>query len=215
MPRQNRVTPDGQIIAVAERGTFMGNRGVLHRADGQLRRRWQNKRWIICLLAFKGRKRPLMRPGCYTELFFLDEATALAAGHRPCAECRRASFNAFRQAWAADMATPRPSANRIDQQLHAERLAPDGTQATYVARLDELPNGVFVKEAGRVEAICLVWDRWLLPWAAAGYSQRRARPRGIEVLTLTPRSTMATLRAGYVPAIHPSAVGLVSGTIAG
>ena len=95
MPRQNRVTPFGEIIATPERGTFMGNRGVLHDAEGRIRRAWQVKRWIVCVLEFRGRKRTVMTPGPYTELFFLDEATALAAGHRPCAECRHARFLDF------------------------------------------------------------------------------------------------------------------------
>src|SRR4051794_26424644 len=99
MPRQNRVTPSGDIITTPERGTLMGNRGVLHDADARIVRRWQGKRWIACVLEFKGRWRPVMAPGRYTELFFLDEATALAAGHRPCAECRRRRFDEFRDTW--------------------------------------------------------------------------------------------------------------------
>src|ERR1700732_822885 len=99
MARQNRVTPAGDVIATPERGTFLGNRGVLHDDQGRIKRAWQLKRWIVCVLEFKGRRRAVMTPGRYTELFFLDEATALAAGHRPCAECRRERFNAFREAW--------------------------------------------------------------------------------------------------------------------
>ena len=101
MPRRNRVTPLGEIVAVPERGTYFGNRGVLHDEGGRIRRPWQVRRWLICLLEFKGRHRAVMTPNRYTELFFLDEATGLAAGHRPCAECRRARFLAFRDAWAA------------------------------------------------------------------------------------------------------------------
>src|SRR5262245_61405643 len=101
MPRQNRVTPFGEVVAVPERGTFMGNRGVLHDEGGRIRRAWLVKRWILCVLEFKGRHRAIMAPDRYTELFFLDEATGLAAGHRPCAECRRSRFLAFRDAWAA------------------------------------------------------------------------------------------------------------------
>src|SRR5919204_6549006 len=99
MPRQNRVTPFGEIVATPERGTLMGNRGVLHDGEGRIRRPWQLRRWLVCVLDLKGRKRRVMTPGRYTELFFLDEATALAAGHRPCAECRRARFLAFCSAW--------------------------------------------------------------------------------------------------------------------
>ena len=99
MPRQNRVTPFGEITATPERGTFLGNRGVLHDAEGNIKRGWKVKRWLVCVLEFKGRKRTVMTPNRYTELFFLDEATALAAGHRPCAECRHARFIAFCHAW--------------------------------------------------------------------------------------------------------------------
>ncbi len=101
MPRQNRVTPFGEIIATSERGTFMGNRGILHDPDGRVRRKWVLKNWLVCVLEFRGRKRTVMTPNRYTELFFLDEATALAAGHRPCAECRHARFIDFCIAWKA------------------------------------------------------------------------------------------------------------------
>src|SRR5512141_2915473 len=122
MPRQNRVTPFSKLIATPARGTLMGNRGALHNDQGQIRRQFQGQRWIICLLEFKGRRRSIMMPGQYTELFFLDEATALAAGHRPCAECQRERFNLFREFWAA--ANPelagaaRPAATVIDAALH-------------------------------------------------------------------------------------------------
>jgi hypothetical protein len=178
----------------------MGNRGVLHDADGRVRRAWQLRRWLICLLAFKGRRRRVMTPGHYTELFFLDEATALAAGHRPCAECRRDRFTAFRRAWPA---AP-PTAGALDDRLHAERLAPDGSKRTFPADLDELPDGVFVRRPGRGDA-CLVWGGGLLVWSAGGYTDRIARPAGIEVHVLTPASTVAAIRAGYVPDLHPSA----------
>src|SRR5262245_6485047 len=128
MPRQNRVTPWGEIVAMPERGTLMGNRGLLHDAEGQIMRPWRERRWIICLLDFKGRRRSVMSPGLYTELFFLDEATALAAGHRPCAECRRERFNAFRDAWLKGNGGAAPvTAPDIDRRLHEERLGPGGT----------------------------------------------------------------------------------------
>jgi hypothetical protein len=134
MPRQNRVTPFGALIATPARGTLTGNRGCLHDEHGRIRRRYQGERWIICVLEFKGRRRPLMTPGRYTELFFLDEATALAAGHRPCAECQRDRFNLFRDTWAkanpevartartAWLArTARLAATALDRCLHLER----------------------------------------------------------------------------------------------
>jgi hypothetical protein len=205
--RQNRVTPFGDIIATPERGTFLGNRGVLHDAGDHIKRAWQVKRWIVCVLAFKGRKRQVMTPGHYTELFFLDEATALAAGHRPCAECRRERFNAFRQAWrSARPATPGqplPSADEIDTTLHAERIGPDRSKRLFRAKLDELPNGVFVQYADEGEKAYLVCDDRLLAWTPGGYA-KGVRPKKAEVLVLTPESTVGAIRAGYSPVIHPS-----------
>jgi hypothetical protein len=214
MPRQNRVTPFGQIVAVPERGTFMGNRGVLHDADCRIRRPWQLRRWLICVLEFKGRKRQVMTPGHYTELFFLDEVTALAAGHRPCAECRRERFNAFRRAWPADGSSP-PTADEIDVGLHAERIGPDRTKRTYSANLADLPDGVFVRRPGRGEDACLVWGRGLLLWSPGGYTERIARPRRAEVLVLTPESTVRAIRAGYVPDVHPTAAALEPSRVTG
>src|SRR5262245_55192180 len=147
MPRRNRVTPLGDVVAVPDRGTFMGNRGVLHDEGGRVRRAWQVRRWLVCVLEFRGRQRRVVTPGRYTELFFLDEATALAAGHRPCAECRRGRFNAFRAAWAAAFpdtsGSPLPTADEIDRRLHAERVGEDGSKRCFTARLNELPDGVF------------------------------------------------------------------------
>ncbi len=129
MPRQNRVNPFGEIIATQDRGMFMGNRGVLHDQEGRIQRAWQGKRWLVCVLEFRGRKPQVMSPGHYTELFFLDEATALAAGHRPCAECRRERFNAFRDAWRLAEDSHPPTADEIDNRLHAERLTlPSGSK---------------------------------------------------------------------------------------
>ncbi len=155
MPRRNRVTPFGTLIAVDARGTLMGNRGCVHDASGVIRRPYQVKRWLICLLEFKGRHREVMRPGQYTELFFLDEATAFAAGHRPCAECQRGRYELFRDAWLrAGLETggaARPSAETIDAELHRARIA-GGRQVTYAARLDTLPDGTFVSSEGGAEA---------------------------------------------------------------
>jgi hypothetical protein len=209
MPRQNRVTPFGEIVAVPERGTFLGNRGILHDADGHINRPWQVKRWLVCVLEFRGRKRSVMTPNRYTELFFLDEATALAAGHRPCAECRRERFNAFRTAWrAAQPGTtgqPLPTADEIDNRLHAERVTPDRSKRLFRANLDDLPSGVFVQLPNSGEKSYLVDGDVLLAWTAAGYRQRLPRPSGVEVLVLTPTATVAAIRAGYAPEIHPSA----------
>src|SRR5262249_37631086 len=139
MPRRNRVTPFGEIIACPERGTFMGNRGILHDRCGDVRRAWQVRRWLVCVLEVRGRQGTIMAPNRYTELFFLDEATALAAGHRPCFECRRAWFLAFRDAWAkGNCVGSDPGAIRaaaIDDRLHAERLGADRSKRTFRAGL--------------------------------------------------------------------------------
>jgi hypothetical protein len=210
MPRQNRVTPFGAVIVTPERGTFMGNRGVLHDADGRVTRAWQGKRWIVCRLEFGGRQRTVMAPGRYTELFFLDEATALAAGHRPCAECRHARFRDFGSAWRlahpAGRGSRRPTAAEIDGRLHAERVAAGPPEGCYTAALDDLPDGVFVTGAAWGGRAFLVRGESLLPWSPGGYGGRRRRPKGEEVKVLTPESTVGTIRAGYVPEIHPSAV---------
>ena len=209
MPRQNRVTPFGEIIATPERGTFMGNRGVLHDAEGRIKRTWQLKRWIVCVVEFRGRKRQVMTPGRYTELFFLDEATALAAGHRPCAECRHARFldfyNAWRQAHRVGGRSARPTAQEIDDRLHAERVAPDRSKRSFEAVLDGLPDGVIVTVAAWGDCAYLVRGDSLLAWSPGGYGERRRRPKRGEVKVLTPPSTVAAIRAGYIPDLHPSA----------
>jgi len=208
MPKQNRVTPFGEIVAVADRGTLMGNRGVLHDAAGAIRRAWQLRRWILCVLEFKNRKRSVMQPGCYTELFFLDEATGLAAGHRPCAECQRQRFRAFRAAWMAgnsDLpANHTPPADEIDSRLHRERVDTNGEKVRFESDLDRLPDGAFVTLAGE-ETAYLLWRGELLAWSPGGYTERRPQPVGERVSVLTPASTVAAIRAGYTPAVHASA----------
>jgi hypothetical protein len=212
MARQNRVTPFGDILATPDRGTIMGNRGVLHDAEGRIRRAWQLKRWIVCVLEFRGRKRRVMTPGRYTELFFLDEATALAAGHRPCAECRHARFLDFCTAWGQACedggTSDRPTAQGIDDRLHAERVAHDRSKRSFAAALDDLPDGVIVTVAAWGEEACLLRGGSLLAWSPGGYCERRGRPKGAEVKVLTPPSTVAAIRAGYAPEVHPSAVAL-------
>ena len=209
MPRQNRVTPFGTLIATPERGTFMGNRGRLHDQDGRIRRDWQVKRWLLCVLEFRGRKRVIMAPDRYTELFFLDEATGLAAGHRPCAECRHGRFVAFRDAWAAgnpDLVGPGgATADMLDVHLHAERLGADRSKRTFRASLHELPDGVFVVTNEGEEGASLLWQGKLHAWSPGEYRARRARPRTEEVRVLTPQSTVAAIRAGYVPEVHATA----------
>jgi hypothetical protein len=208
MPRQNRVTPFGEIVATPQRGTFFGNRGILHDAPGHIKRPWLVKRWLICVLEFRGRQRTVMTPNRYTELFFLDEATALAAGHRPCAECRHRRFLDYCSAWKVGQkhAGPRrPTVDEIDSRLHAERVAPDRSKRTYLATLDELPDGVLMAEESRDGPAYLVRGDSLFEWSPGGYRDRRPRPKGTTVKVLTPPSTVSAIRAGYVPEIHTSA----------
>ncbi len=208
MPRQNRVTPFGEIIATEARGTFMGNRGQLHNERGEIRRPYQVQRWIICLLEFKNWWRPVMTPGFYTELFFLDEATALTAGHRPCAECRRADFNTFRQLWAAAnpglAGGPKPLVDIIDAALHRERMTATKQKVTYREQLSRLPKGTFITLPDDKQPY-LVLDDKLLSWQPGGYGPARPLSAKAIVDVLTPRSIVRTLEQGYPAAIHASA----------
>jgi hypothetical protein len=202
MPLQNRVDPFGTLFRTPARGTMMGNRGgALHNSDREIVRSYKSRRWITCVLEFKGRRRAVMSERRYTELFFLDEAVAFAAGHRPCAECRRASFNAFKNAWRRARGLPRlPFADEMDRELHPARI--DGRKkATYTASMDSLPDGCFVQIDGRA---CLVWGEALLIWSPEGYTMRYTRPKDSTVIVLTPEPVVACMRHGYKPEIHDS-----------
>jgi len=207
MPRQNRVTPFSTLIATPARGTLTGNRGCLHDDRQEIRRQYQGKRWIICLLEFKGRKRAIMTPGHYTELFFLDEATALAAGHRPCAECQRERFERFRDTWAIAnpelCGTYRPTATALDAALHLERTAPSVRATRVCDSIENLPNGVFVTDDG--QNAYLVLKSQLLRWSPAGYEHPPMHAIRYPVRVLTPASVVRTLAAGYPVDIHASA----------
>jgi hypothetical protein len=196
MRRQNRVTPFGAMIATPARGTLMGNRGCLHDDDGRIRRSFVGKRWIHCLLEFKGRRRQVMAPGRYTELFFLDEATALAAGHRPCAECQRDRYVEFRRHWTAARggAGGAVPVDALDAVLHAERLDDERRQRTYVEPWGRLPDGVMVADDARAY---LVRHGELLPWSAEGYGPPVRASSEAPLRVLTPRSIVATIRQGY------------------
>jgi hypothetical protein len=201
MALQNRVDPFGALIATPARGTLFGNRGGrFHRDDRTLgRRRWASRQWICCVLAFKQRHHHVWGRG-YTDLFFLDEVTALAAGHRPCFECRRADAQAFAVAWARAGRSEIPRAPQMDVVLQAERL--DGrAKRQHRMRFDDLPDGAFV---ALDDAAFAVRGRTLLRWSPSGYADTRARPRGTADV-LTPPSIVAVLRAGYRPRWHPSA----------
>jgi hypothetical protein len=203
MPRQNRVTPYGVLVAVPHRGLFWGNRGGLHDPQGRLVRYSRGRAWAICVLEFKGRRRQQWAPGRLTELFFLDEATGLAAGHRPCGECRYRDYQAFKDAWAAAHGGERPGVQAIDARLHADRLAGPGIRRTYPARLADLPDGTMVDLE---DAPCLVWGGRLLAWTPGGYIDRRVRVPDGQVTVITPRATVAVLAAGYRPVLHPTAL---------
>ncbi|OYX45537.1 MAG: hypothetical protein B7Z02_00840 [Rhodobacterales bacterium 32-67-9] len=203
MPRQNRVTPEGEIIADPARGLFMGNRGVLHDDAGNIIAPFRHTNWVCCVTAFKNRKRDLMAPGLYTELFFLDEAVALAAGHRPCGECRRTDYARFRTAWAAATGAGLPAPKEMDRALQAARIVPrKRTQVTYTVQPAGLPDGTFVRISGRPALI--LGDR-VLPWNPGGYGAPLERPATGEVQVLTPRPTVAALAFGYRPILHVSA----------
>ncbi|MWB79533.1 hypothetical protein GLS40_15980 [Pseudooceanicola sp. 216_PA32_1] len=201
MTLQNRVLPTQEIVADPARGTMTGNRGILHRPDRTLgRARWKSRAWICCTLHWRDVRRSVMSPGTWTELFFLDEAVALAAGHRPCAYCRRAAYTGFRDAWAAARG-PDPKAVEMDRILHEARLTGDRRQRHHDAPAESLPEGVFILWNSRP---ALLGESALLPFTTAGYGPELKRPRG-QVTVITPAPTVAVLRAGYRPKLHQSA----------
>jgi hypothetical protein len=204
MPLQNRVTPTGDIVAIPHRGMFTGNRGIIHDpATKTLTRRWANKAWLICVCEFRGRRREVMGARSWTELFFLDEATALAAGHRPCFYCRRDDANRFRAAWEAGNGIANILARDIDAALHRERLS-HGRKKRHPlpAPVEQLPDGAMLLADD--ESFLIVQGR-LLSWSPAGY--RRAQHALENAMLLTPPSTLRALEAGYRPLLHPSAIG--------
>jgi hypothetical protein len=206
-PLRNRVDPFGEIFADPARGLWMGNRGVLHDEGRTVRRAWQVRRWITCRLEFRGRHREVMTPRRWTELFFLDEATAFAAGHRPCGECRHDAYVRFRDLWAAVHPADPVGADSMDRRLHAERVSGvlgRSEKRTARAELDDLPDATLVAEDGRA---WLVQGGVLLEWSPAGYAGSRPRPRRASVDVLTPPSVVAIFRAGYRPHVHPTARG--------
>ncbi|MBB5394542.1 hypothetical protein [Mucilaginibacter sp. AK015] len=197
---QNRVDPFGSIIKTPARGAWLGNRGVIHNARQQIVRPYKLKAWITCALNFKGRHRQIMQPDRWTELFFLDEATAFSAGHRPCAECRYPDNRRFKNYWLKgnpqygfDMKTP---LKQIDDIIHAERIATDKSKITYSNNLHTLPNGTFVSLQGNAY---LVNNKQLYLWSPGGYDLPIPCPDAGEVSVLTPRSFVNMFTAGYVP----------------
>jgi hypothetical protein len=202
MPLQNRVTPLGEIVADPHRGLFTGNRGIIHDPATRtlLRKRWSNPAWLVCVCEFRGRRRKVMGGRSWTELFFLDEATAFAAGHRPCFYCRREDANGFRTAWemgnqVADLLAP-----DIDAVLHRERFASGKKLHPLPVRTDKLPDGAMV-QAGNDSF--LIMDGRPLRWGFAGYHKAEL-PTGAAQL-ITPPSTVRALASGFKPMLHPSA----------
>jgi hypothetical protein len=203
MPLQNRVTPSGEIVAVPQRGLFTGNRGIIHDPTTKtlLNKRWSSKAWLTCVCEFRGRRRKVMGGRSWTELFFLDEATALAAGHRPCFYCRRDDANRFRAAWEKGNRVSDIRAPNMDEVLHRERLnGRDKRLRELPAAIEALPDGAMVQdEAGSY----LILRGRPLKWSFDGYSEA-AQPGGNAML-LTPPSTLRALGAGYRPVLHESA----------
>jgi hypothetical protein len=199
---QNRVDPSGNIISTSARGAWMGNRGVIHDHDKRIQRPFRLKAWLICVLEFKNRKRQVMMPDRWTELFFLDEATALSAGHRPCFECRRKDSDRFKASWCKgnpeyhfDAKTP---IAEIDAVLHGERIDRLQQKVTYQDDIRGLPDGVFIAYNDKpyvIEGACLY------PWSAAGYGEPIVRPPTVQVTVLTPQSTVNAFRRGYKPQV--------------
>ncbi|HTI93738.1 MAG TPA: hypothetical protein VL727_24260 [Puia sp.] len=199
---QNRVDPWGNIIKTSARGSWMGNRGLLHDEHQNIRRPFRLQAWLICLLEFKGRKRPVMAPRQYTELFFMDEATAFSAGHRPCFECRRKDFDRFKTLWIK--ANPeygfdeKTYIRKIDEVLHRERIDHNGSKITYISILKDLPDGAFVvyKDQPAVVAGSSIY-----PWTPSGYGKGIQLPKEERLTVLTPKSVVKVFRSGYIPHI--------------
>jgi hypothetical protein len=202
MPARNRVTPMGEIVAIPLRGAWTGNRGILHSSQ-EIVRFHAGDLWITCALDFRGRRHEQWQPHHYTFLYFHDEAVSFAAGHRPCAECRRADYDAYRAAWADGLGVDLPSAKLINQQLHSERIV-RGTHRRRIHRLPwtDLPDGAFVLLDSSPAIV--IGDR-LTAWTHDGYGDSRARPRSGTADVITPPATVAALRAGYPAQIDHSA----------
>lgn len=204
MPRQNRVDPFGRILTVPQLGTLMGNRGNLHTATGEIVRPFKRKEWVTCLLEYRGRHREILAPDRYTELFFLDEATSLAAGHRPCGTCRREALKTFRGCWAnADIDTAGDAGNlkRIDAILHSQRI----DRKFELVDPSDLPDGAFVSDSADGEDVYLWWRGKLRKWSFDGYANASGVDSGSQYHLVTPACIVDVLKAGYPVAVHESA----------
>ncbi len=206
MPLQNRVTPFGQLEAVNAKGAWLGNRGILHNEKKEIVAPWRHKNWVLCQLQFKDRKRTIFGKGTYSELFFLDEATAFAAGHRPCFTCRRERYKAFKDIWIAANAKrlglEQPTIDDIDKVLHSERAIRGGGKVTFRAQLNELPLGTMIDIDGRPH---LIWENTLHKWTHQGYEPPEPLCSNQYVVdVLTPASVVAMYRLGFRPETHAS-----------
>lgn len=207
MPLQNRVDPWGQLKAVNAHGTMLGNRGIIHNEQKQIIAPWRGKAWVTCQLRFEGITRAVFSAGSYSELFFIDEATALSAGHRPCADCRRERFNEFKSAWVAAnrerVESDNPTIAEIDKVLHAERASADGEKITFDAKLKDLPPGTFIDVDGDA---MLLWRGKMRAWSFEGYGKGLALPQSSAIVrVLTPASIVRMLTAGFSPQVNVSA----------
>jgi hypothetical protein len=207
MPLQNRVDPWGQLQAVDSRGALLGNRGIIHNEKKHIVAQWRSKAWITCQIQFKGRESPIFAPDSYSQLFFVDEATAFAAGHRPCAECRRDRYNEFKAAWVQSnreqIETENPSVIEIDKVLHSERVFEDKRKRTFAAQIGTLPQGTFVVLEGKP---LLLWRGKLFEWSFDGYSRSKSSlSPSLSVAVLTPGSIVRLFASGFTPQVHVSA----------
>ena len=208
MTFQNRVTPFGEIVATPEHGTLMGNRGCLHDEERRIVKVSARVAWVTCRLEWEGIRRQIMTPGKYTELFFLDEATALAAGHRPCGDCRAERLLEFERAWASGVeGRPGEAAlvSRIDPVMKRDREERRGVQRRFSARAGGLPDGVMVQLPAEEGVARLKWRGQYLKWSPAGYGQPKTVEDKTTVTVLTPACTVKVLAAGYAPEVHGSA----------
>jgi hypothetical protein len=199
---QNRVDPFGQIISTSARGLWLGNRGVIHNDDKQIIKAFKHKAWIICALQFKGRKRMLMMPNRWTELFFLDEATAFAAGHRPCFECRKEDARRFKLSWVNGNAsygfTMKTSINEIDEIIHRERIDTEKKKVMHERPLSEIPDGTFILINDHPH---LLYKAHFHKWSPFGYEESFPARDPSSLTVLTPNSIINAFSAGYIPQI--------------
>ncbi len=207
MPLQNRVTPQGEIIATEARGSLMGNRGILHDESGNIFRRYMYKGWKYCKLVFENNRREIMKPGRYTELFFLDECVALAAGHRPCFDCHRERFYEFRSCWVRTNGRmyemTDPAMTEIDRAIHKERITSKGAKVTYQDFALNVGEGTFIEHDG---GYYLKWGNQFYLWAPGGYVSAITLSQSQLVTVLTPRSIARMFKNGFMPLVHGSLI---------